>query len=183
MNRTFTSEIERASLDHVLSAARMTLGIAWKLAISALAVAIVLGMVAGRSARSEKPSLDDPAPVVVKGEGNHYRIFTQIPSDKELLHVELIDPVGKRHLNLTYHRKGLSHFFTSRAERFQLGYLARTGGEEIASVRTPLAHYSVDLLTGGESGVVVNSPGYQQRLGEIWITPEGKRRPPRDPGE
>jgi hypothetical protein len=180
MNRSFASEIEGAILDQVLSAMRTALGIAWKLAVSALAVAVVLSMAAGPSARSEKLPLSEQPPVMVKGEGNQYRVFTQIPSDKELLHVDLVDPAGKQHLHLTYNSKGLFYFFTSRAERFQLGYLLRPGGEEVASVRTPTAQYAVDLQTSGESGVVVNEPVYQHRLGEIWITPEGKLRPPRE---
>jgi hypothetical protein len=180
MNRSFASDIEGAILDQILNAARTTAGIAWKLTVSVLSVAIIVGMVAGPSARSEKPSLDEQAPVKVKGEGNKYRLFTQIPSDQGLLHLELVDPVGKQHLHLTYNRTGLSYFFTSRGERFQLGYTTTPGGEERASVRTTSADYTIDLQASGESGVVVVAPASPENVGEIWISPEGKIRPPRE---
>lgn len=188
MNRSFVSEIEGAILNQVLSATRMTLGIVWKLMVSALALAILLGMVAGPGANSEKSSLTEEQPVKVQGEGNQYRVFTRIPSDKEVLQLELIDPVGKRHLHLTYHKIGLAYFSTSSGDPFQIGYVRRPGGDESANIRTPAAHYSVSLQTNGESGVAVTEtgvvaatgPGYPLNLGEIWISPEGKRRSPSD---
>src|SRR4051794_1442735 len=100
MNQSYSSEIEKVVLNHILFAARFSLGIAWKLTVSALAVAIVVGMTAGPAAQSGSPSLNEAHPVRVEREDNIFRILTQVPSGKDDLLIELVDPRGKKYLHL-----------------------------------------------------------------------------------
>lgn len=168
----------KSALGNFINFSRLCLGIAWKLTAFMLTLAIVLGLTAGPTARSDRSSSQEPQPVWIERTENLVRIYTKIPTEKNMLKVDLIDPLGRNHLYLAYDSNGLNHWFTPYAEGLHLGYAKRPGGAESLNIRTPRVNYSVGLEDNGESGVIIVVPSEnQRRIGEISVSPEGKLRP------
>lgn len=177
MNPPSDFEVVRPNLDHLLSAAGMSLKIAWKLTVSTLTLAIVLGTIAGPTAQPEKPSLEASPQVRVEKTENHYRVITQLPAEQHTLSIELIDPLGQKHLFLTYGKKGIIHSSTCNNNSMKLGYAMTHGSGEVVSIRTPGAYYTVRLYETGNSYVAVEAATKDQTtLGQIRVSPKGEKQ-------
>lgn len=164
-----------------LHAACTSLGIAWKLAVSAFALAIILGMVAEPAAHSGKPSSAESHPIRLERTGNLCRILTQLPAGKDSLEMELFDPRGKKSFYLLYGKDGIMNFYSSNCDRVFTGYTTRPGGGERVHIRTPATLYSVGLHSNGDSNVLVTTRGIERKpLGEIRVSPNGTRQPDRE---
>lgn len=122
MNPSSDFEIVRPKLDHLLSATGMSLKIAWKLTVSVLALAIVLGMLAGPTVQSESPSQKASDPVRVEGKEDCFRVITQLPTEGDTLKIELADTPNKLQMHLIYDKNGINHFFTVNHKLINIGY-------------------------------------------------------------
>lgn len=189
MDQLYAPEIEKARQDRILNVIRVSLGIAWKSIVTALALAIVLGMVAGPTAQSGRSTLEAAQPVRVEKDENCYRVVTQIPPGQDTLQIELIDPPGRKHLKLVYGKHGIVHFYTIQSDSIaaplpgslRIGYAVTPEGGEVVNTRTPGAYYSVGLHRSGHSYVLVESTAKERtRLGHIRISPEGEPQPAND---
>ncbi|SIO01807.1 hypothetical protein SAMN05444166_2057 [Singulisphaera sp. GP187] len=167
--------------DQLFYATRMSLGLAWKLTVLAFALAIVLGMMAGPAAQSERQALEQSFPVRVEKEENHYKIMTQVPAGNDSLHLEVIDPLGKKHFSLVYDKNGIAHSFTQNTKLIHVGFYNTNDGNESVSIRTPKTFYAIRAQASGSSNVVAETRSAVRRtLGEIWVSPEGERLPSGD---
>lgn len=181
MINSFDQEIGNTKYDQLFYATRMSLGLAWKLTVLAFALAIVLGMMAGPAAQSERQALDQSYPVRVEKEENHYKVITQVPAGNETLHIEVIDPLGKKHLSLVYSKNGIAHSFTQDTKLIHVGFYNSNDGNESVSIRTPKTFYTLRAQASGSSNVTAEARSVTRRmLGEIWVSPEGERLPSHD---
>lgn len=184
MNQSFVFATKRAVLDQILNSTRQCLEIAWKITVFTLALIILIEITVGPGTQSEHLSSQEPQPVRVERTENLVRIHTRLPAGKDTLQVDLIDPLGRKHLHLAYGVNGLTHWFTPNPTGFHLGYVKQPGGGEAFNIRVPRASYSIGLESSGESRVTVVDPLANQRLiGEILVSSDGKLRPPRDEAE
>lgn len=182
MNAFYVSEIKNASQNQLYEATRISLGIAWKLTVSALVLAIILGWIAGPTAQSEKRSWEAPQPVKVEKIENHYRVITQLPPGQESLRIELIDPRGQKHLSLTYGKDGIINSSTHYKKSIRIGYSINRGIGETVNIRTPGADFQVGLHESGYSYVTVDAATKDRtRLGDIQVSPKGELEPISDP--
>ncbi|AGA30204.1 hypothetical protein [Singulisphaera acidiphila] len=181
MNAFYVSEIKNARQNQLFEATRISLGIAWKLTVSALVLAIILGWVKGPT-QSEKRSWEAPQPVKVEKIENHYRVITQLPPGHESLRIELIDPLGQKHLLLTYGKDGIINSSTHYKKSMRIGYAIVRGIGETVNIRTPGADYQVRLHESGHSYVTVEALTKDRtRLGHIRVSPKGEQQPISDP--
>ncbi|WP_406700747.1 hypothetical protein V5E97_18320 [Singulisphaera sp. Ch08] len=178
MNRLFVPIIENTGRNRLLDATRMSIIIAWRLLIAAFALAIIVGMSAKPAHLAESSPMIASQPIRVVKNGNSYHIFTQLPTGKDSLEIELMDFFNNKQIHALYSNKGLLNSFTHVSDKFLVSYTTRPGGGEIVNIRTPVSLYSVELHSNGESKVnVTASTTSQLPLGEIRVSPEGKRLP------
>ncbi|WP_406700746.1 hypothetical protein V5E97_18315 [Singulisphaera sp. Ch08] len=178
MLASYSSEIEDARLHRLFHATCLSLGIAWKLAVSVLALAIMTSIVAGPAAPSDRLAADATQRLRVKEYENHVRVATQLPAGHNTLRVELVDPHGTKHLTLTYGKERLISSFTNNNHLMRIGYTVTHDGGEVLNIRTPGADYRVGVHATGDSYVLVeDSTKNRTPLGHLHVSPEGKRVP------
>lgn len=177
MTEPYRHELNNTRLNSLIDATRLSFSIAWKCTVSALALAIAIGIMAGPSTQSgpSAGSGDTSQPVKVVKRENHYRILTQIPQGQDSIRIELVDPRGKSHLHVVYGKDGILNFSTQDPNLMRVGYSITRGSGEAVHIRTPGAIYAVGLHKTGHSYVRAESTAPNHPLlRQIHVSPQGE---------
>lgn len=168
---------DEAGLSSGIRMTQVALSITWKIIVSLAGMTILVGSSQGTGDDWSTPSMSLPQNLTVTSLDNNYRIMTQVPPRKDMVHVDVMSPNLGSKLHVAYDKNSLMYMMTDQLAPLHLGSSRMPGGGQSITLRAPSAHINIKYIANGELGVIVESAdGNIRPLSEVWISPEGNVR-------